>query len=132
MTQALTLPVPYNYINAAIVGALGAVEIGTIAAKQMPVAHTGKMLAPDEVPFVGLRGEAVLSRQAVEDMGGEQAISNANRRTGPAGGGQVGVFAMTYEHRSYDAFVRRDLQRPTGVLRHAIRNTGTAGLISRG
>lgn len=132
VTQALTLPVPLNYINAAIVGALGAVEVGLIAAKQMPVAHTGKMLAPDEVPFVGLRGEAVLSRQAVEDMGGEQAVSNANRRTGRVGGENVGVFAMTYEHRSYDAFVRRDLRRPSGVMRQALHNAGTAGLLTRG
>lgn len=134
VTQALTLPTPLNYINAAIVGALGAVEIGAIAAKQMPTAHSGRIIgaapAPDEQPIMALRGEAVMSRSAVERMGGEQAVSEANRGVG-GGSGMVGVFSVVYEHRGFDAFASRDLRRPTGALRQAIHGSGTAGLIRR-
>jgi len=134
VTQALTLPIPLNYINAAIVGALGAVEIGAIAAKQMPTAHSGRIIgaapAPDEQPIMALRGEAVMSRSAVERMGGEQAVSEANRGVG-GGSGMVGVFSVVYEHRGFDAFASRDLRRPTGALRQAIHGSGTAGLIRR-
>jgi hypothetical protein len=135
VSQALTMVFPLNYINAAIVGALGAAEVGVIAAKQMPTAHSGGMVgsvstAPDEQPIMALRGEAVLSRQAVQDLGGEQAVSSANRRTSSSDG-MVGTFAMVYEHRSYDAFMARDLRRPTGAVRQAIRGSGNAGLIKR-
>jgi hypothetical protein len=50
---------------------------------ELPRYHSGGYLAPDEVPMIGQKGEYMLSRQHVANMGGkagvEQAINNGGR-----------------------------------------------------
>lgn len=127
VTQALTGPFPLNYINAALVTAAGAVQIGLIASKQPPQMHTGGMVAaPDEVDTRLQSREAILSRTGVEAVGGADGVARANRGE-PIGGGAV-VVVQTYEHRSFGAFMGHELRRPGGALREAIRGGRLAGI----
>lgn len=70
---AQLLPPPFNVIQAATVGALGAAQIAKTAAQQPPSMHMGG-IAPDETTARVLKGEAILSRSAVNAMGGEEGI----------------------------------------------------------
>jgi hypothetical protein len=132
VTQALAgSPPPMNYINAALAGAAGAVQIGLIAAKQPPSMHRGGMVgssswAPDEVGIRAQAGEAVLNRSAVDAIGGPTGVNAINMGMG-LGPGMIAVVPM-FDHRAFDPFVTRDLRRASGALRSAVRGGRLAGL----
>ena len=89
-------------------GALGAVQIGTIAAQPPPPSfHLGSRagdMAPDEVSARLTRGEAVLTRQAQTALGLDATgIADAN-----AGIGADRPIVMVYQHDRVSARYHRD------------------------
>jgi hypothetical protein len=91
VTQALgQLPPPASFVVAGLSGAMGAVQIGLIAAKQPPSFHQGGLITmggtqPDEVPITARAGEGVLSTQAMSRIGRE-GLDAMNRGEMPVGG----------------------------------------------
>jgi hypothetical protein len=78
-----------------------------------------------EVPRVLLPGEAVLNRQAVQDVGGPSGVNRMNTRQGGTGGGMVVVTMLS--GRVLDAVVESDLSRPGSALGSAVRAGRMAG-----
>ena len=64
---------PLNAIQTGIAVATGAAQLAKVQSTQPPSFHMGG-IAPDETTARVLKGEAVLSRGAVQRMGGEQGI----------------------------------------------------------
>lgn len=50
---------------------------------ELPRYHSGGYLAPDEVPMIGQKGEYMLSRRNVADMGGPAGVERAIKGGGP-------------------------------------------------
>lgn len=99
--------------------AVGAAQGAAIAAEQ-PAFHVGGMnYAPDETGARLLRGEGVLSRAAVDALGGASAVNRLNR--GDSGGGQSFTLLAQYGHRTLDAVTYDAIQRPGSPLRVATR-----------
>jgi hypothetical protein len=100
-----------------------------VAATPAPKLHTGGMVSrigeAPEVPRVLLPGEAVLNRQAVQDVGGPSGVNRMNTRQGGTGGGMVVVTMLS--GRVLDAVVESDLSRPGSALGSAVRAGRMAG-----
>lgn len=74
VTNALgSMPPPANFAMAAIVGALGAAEIATIAAQKIPEYRTGRMGGDAELAIVGDGGVS----EVIETPAGEAVITPA-------------------------------------------------------
>lgn len=75
---------------AASIGALGAIQIGLIAASDVPTFHTGGVvgLGPDEQYIKAQTGEGIVSRRGMEFL---EAINSANL-PGGMGGTQVNIY----------------------------------------
>jgi hypothetical protein len=73
VTKALAYPPVLRGVMIATATAMGMAQAALIAGKQPPSFHNGGM-APDETPAKLLKGEAVLDRATVRNMGGEQGI----------------------------------------------------------
>lgn len=116
-------------IAAGIAGAIGAGMVAAVAATPAPKLHTGGMVSrigeAPEVPRVLLPGEAVLNRQAVQDVGGPSGVNRMNTRQGGTGGGMVVVTMLS--GRVLDAVVESDLSRPGSALGSAVRAGRMAG-----
>ena len=116
-------------IAAGIAGAIGAAQVAAVAATPGPKLHTGGMVSrigeAPEVPRVLLPGEAVLNRQAVQDVGGPSGVNRMNTRQGGTGGGMVVVTMLS--GRVLDAVVESDLSRPGSALGSAVRAGRMAG-----
>lgn len=128
VVQALgSLPPPASYVLAAVSGALGAVQIGLIAAEQPQIAHTGGMIrgakSPDEVPVMAQDGEGMLNRSAVKRVGGPRGVDALNR--GEGGLGREVIAVPFYGHRMYDAVTTGALNRKTSSLARALRGVRT-------
>jgi hypothetical protein len=93
---------------AAITGALGAVQIGVIAAQQ-PSFHIGSRagdLAPDEVRATLTRGEAVLTRQAQAALGlDSEGVADVN-----AGLSGEQTIVVQYQHDRITQRYHKDAQ----------------------
>ena len=80
--------------------------------------------APDEVSARLVRGEGVLSRAGVNNIGGAAAVQAAN--AGVSSPPMV-VAIHQYRHQSFRPFIRHHL-RLGGDLTDAIRGTRTVGM----
>lgn len=77
VTAALaSAPPPINFAQAGLTAVAGAVQLGAIAGATY---HTGG-IAGDEVPAKLQKGEGILTKAAVRDMGGPDAVRRANSR----------------------------------------------------
>lgn len=111
-TAALKLGPIAGPIAAGAITALGATQIGLIAAEQ-PKFHAGG-LAPDELPATLRAGEGVLSGQGVRAAGGGEGVRALNR--GEAGGSMQPIYVeMRYGHKVYDRMAIDNL-RSGGTL----------------
>jgi len=72
MAAQVLQPPPLNIIAAANAAAIGAAQLAKVQSQQ-PSFHMGGV-APDEASAKVLKGEAILSRSAVQMLGGEQGI----------------------------------------------------------
>jgi hypothetical protein len=124
VTQALAAaPPPVNFVQAALVGAAGAVSIAEIAAQQ-PSFALGGVMPTTGSPAILHPGEGVLSAGAVDAIGGASALAGANARRG--GGGQV--VNVQWKHlRSSFYHEARDGSRRPGALRDLRRDGRRAG-----
>lgn len=82
-------------IMAGMAAATGAAQAGVIAAQQPPTMqfHMGG-IAPDEANAKVLRGEAILDRATVRNIGGEQGVRNLQR----GGGSTQTVVIQPFKH----------------------------------
>lgn len=120
-----TIPGPGGIALAVIEGALGAVQIGLIAAQQPQIAHTGSMVrgsnrAPDEVPITALEGEGILNREAVRRMGGPEGVNRANR--GQTSSNREPIVVPVYGHRVFDAVSGNAMTRVNSPIARAVRS----------
>jgi hypothetical protein len=120
-------------IAAAAIAAIGAAQIGIIAS-QKPTFHAGGTMAGDEGLATLLKGEGVLTRNAVAAIGGPQGVDAINR--GAIGGFGGGVTVLRIGRMEAREVVRTDIAAG-GLIPQAIRRSkrtaGTvAGLSGRG
>lgn len=98
-------PILSPLLTASYVGLAGA-QIGAIMGQNPPTArHMGGM-ANDESNYKLLSGEAVLSRQAVRSVGGEQGLKRMER--GAKGGGDV-IILQPFKH--FDRYLNQRSKR---------------------
>lgn len=93
---------------AAAAAAAGAVEIAAISSEQ-PAFDVGGMIQPDRRAFVGQPGEAIVSKQGVSALGGQEGLSRIN-----AGMGQSAPMFVVSEYRhtrTVDRYERDRLSR---------------------
>ena len=103
---AQSLLPPTGPILAASYVALGAAQMGAIMSQKPPASrHMGGM-ANDEMNYRLLTGEAVLSRQAVRNMGGEQVLKSMER--GQGSGGDV-IILQPFKH--FDRYLNQRNRR---------------------
>lgn len=119
-------PPPVNFINAALVGAAGAVQIAKIASQKPSFALGGVMPSTGGNAILH-PGEGVLSAGAVDSMGGATALAAANSRTAL---GQPAPVVVQWRHlrRSFDLEMR-DASRRTGSTRDVRRDGRRAGQV---
>jgi hypothetical protein len=84
-----------------------------------PQFHSGGMVGSDEVSARLRRGEAVLTPQAVSDLGGREGVAEANR----GGASRENVVVIRLDHRVLDIQTQASLDRRRGPLYEAIRST---------
>lgn len=119
ITRALASLGPVAGVVAATgIAASTAAQIATIAS-QKPAFDRGGMIQggaqmSDQVTIRALPGEAVLSRGAVRDLGGQSGVDRLNRGSAPS---QNVVMVPVYKH--FGRFVQDELQR-SSVLQGAM------------
>lgn len=69
-------PYPYNLIVAALVGAAGAVQIASIASKELPEYWKGRDNGPEEWALINERGAEI-----IEEKGGKKYIAGGGKKT---------------------------------------------------
>lgn len=112
--------------------ALGAAQAGLIS-MQSPSFHAGGMIGhggqlhPDETQITARQGEGVVSQSGMNRLG-KSGLDALNRGTG--GGSQI-IVTQQYQHRSFGAFIQKDIQQPNSPLRKAIRGENRVGHKSR-
>ena len=75
ITKAAGFPSPLNIAGIAAAVAVGAAQTAAVMSQSPPKKHMGGMLSPDEVGNVTLlKGEAVLDRSTVRNLGGEAGV----------------------------------------------------------
>ena len=89
------VPYPFNFAAGATALVAGLANVAQIAATQ-PAFHRGGMI--DEQRITALSGEAVLSRQGVQALGGEQAVNRINSTGGSASGAGTVYAVSVYRH----------------------------------
>ena len=120
--------IPWGFIPAGVVSAVGTANTAIILAQQPPVFHAGGMVTgaqtsgADELLAVLRRDEAVLTGRGVNALGGADGVNAANR--GAVGGGPT-AFVIQYKHRVLDVLMAEQVRR-NGPLGQAL-NTGIAG-----
>jgi hypothetical protein len=109
-------------LAAAGIGASGAAQAAVVASQEMPSFHMGGVIGGkgDGQVISALRGEAVLTRQAVSNIGAG-GVNALNSGQG-LGGGSMPL--PVYKH--FDRFARDEVRRG-GELRRAIRGKTRAG-----
>lgn len=128
VTQALgQLPPPASFVVAGLAGALGAVQVGLIAAKQPPSFHLGGTIggsgdAPDEVPINARRGEGVVSTAGMAALGREN-LDAINRGAAPM---SAPVVVVEVGGEAIEAATARGLSRPSPGTRAALRRAGVS------
>lgn len=118
-------PAPVNAIQTATVLATGAAQTIAVASSKPPTFDRGGIInagTGDQVAAAVLPGEAILSREAVGNIG-ERGVNALN--SGGAAGGPV-VVQMVYRHRVFDEFVQDNISAPT-PLSNAIRGGRVTG-----
>ncbi|MCB9681838.1 MAG: phage tail tape measure protein [Alphaproteobacteria bacterium] len=107
---------------AAVVGALGAVQIGLIASQQAPSFHQGGVIsagpsAPDEVGINAQRGEGVVTRRGMDRLGA-RGLESLNSGQGLA---PTVIVAATSEHKVLDYQMATTVSRRGPRLRRALQ-----------
>lgn len=123
-------PPPINFIQAGIVGAAAAVQVAAIATQKIPSYYQGtaSVPAPDSTMATLHKGEAVLTRGAVDRIGPDE-INRLNRREVPTMTGRNGSVAA-YKHREF-APMLKDQQRVDGQYRGDTKGSASPGRRSR-
>lgn len=115
ITQALAQLGPIAGAIAAVgITGVGIAQAAIVAGTDTPVFHTGG-LAPDERSAVVQPGEAVLTREAVKNAGGEEGINRQNR-------GEVQQQAPVYLQLGHKIFGEA-YKQVSGLARNPVRDS---------
>ena len=121
ITKALSQLGPVaGALAAGAITATAGVQAAVISSQELPAFHSGGVVKPDESMARLLKGEAVLTRQAVSQIG-ESGVRSLN--SGGGGGSQV-VAIPVYKH--FDRFAQDEVRR-SGALGKAIRGSARRG-----
>jgi hypothetical protein len=125
LVTAASLPPPLNVIQAASVASTAAAQTIAVASAKPPTFDRGGIInagTGDQVAAAVLPGEAILSREAVANIG-EGGVNALN--SGRGAGGPM-VVQMVYRHRVFDEFVQDNISAPT-PLGSALRGDRVTG-----
>lgn len=125
LMTAAAQPPPINTLQAATVLATAAAQGISIASAKPPTFDRGGIInagTGDQIAAAVLPGEAILSREAVANIGpgGVDALNSGRGMGGPM------VVQMVYRHRVFDEFVSDNIQAPT-PLGSALRGDRVTG-----
>jgi hypothetical protein len=125
LITAAAQPPPINGIQTATVLAAGAAQGIAVASSKPPTFDRGGIInagTGDQVAAAVLPGEAILSREAVGNLGrgGVNALNSGGSAGSPV------VVQMVYRHRVFDEFVQDNMSAPT-PLSNAIRGSRVTG-----
>ena len=125
LMTAAAQPPPINAIQGATVAATAAAQGIAIASAKPPTFDRGGIInagTGDQIAAAVLPGEAILSREAVSNIGpgGVDALNSGRGMGGPM------VVQMVYRHRVFDEFVQDNIQAPT-PLGSALRGDRVTG-----
>ncbi len=114
----------------ALVGGIGAAQIGLIAAKQ-PSFHVGGMVRaptqPDEYGATLRGGEGVLTPAGMDAIGGERGLHDLNRGRPMGNGPSVAVWG----HRVYDDMTAARAADPQSPMARAVRQASMSPIRGR-
>ena len=103
-------------VAAAAMGGLAGMQIAAINSTPAPTFHTGGMVdGADVVNGQLLRGEAVLSRRQVKEVGGEEGVKNI-------GSGKQIIVMNSFKH--FDKYTASSLRSNSRLARLGKRQTG--------
>ena len=125
LMTAAAQPPPVNGIMAATAVATAAAQGIAIASAKPPTFDRGGIVhsgTGDQVAAAVLPGEAILSREAVSNIG-QQGVADLNSGRGMGG---PTVVQMVYRHRVFDEFVQDNISAPT-PLGTALRGDRVTG-----
>jgi hypothetical protein len=125
LMTAAAQPPPINAIQSGTVIAAAAAQGIAIASAKPPTFDRGGIInagTGDQVAAAVLPGEAILSREAVANIG-ESGVNALN--SGRGAGGPM-VVQMVYRHRVFDEFVQDNISAPT-PLGSALRGDRVTG-----
>lgn len=125
LMTATAQPPPINGIMAATAIATAAAQTAAIASAKPPTFDRGGIVhggTGDQVAASVLPGEAILSREAVANIG-RQGVDDLNSGRGMGG---PTVVQMVYRHRVFDEFVQDNISAPT-PLGTALRGDRVTG-----
>jgi hypothetical protein len=125
LLTAAAQPPPINSIQAATVVATAAAQGIAIASSKPPTFDRGGIVnagTGDQIAAAVLPGEAILSREAVSNLGpgGVDALNSGRGAGGPM------VVQMVYRHRVFDEFVQDNISAPS-PLGAALRGDRVTG-----
>lgn len=115
-------------VAAAAITATGAAQVATIYAQESPSLHLGGMIGsgnttPDEQMVKARKGEAILTAQGVDAIGGAAGVSAANQGRGASG--EI-VVNQVYRHKILDTLVSETIKRG-GSVSQAINKRNRRG-----
>lgn len=97
------------------ISALGGTQIAMIEAQEPPSYHLGGLVKPDEAMVKARVGEALLTKQGVNAVGGEAGVNAINGAGGQCAGPVV--INQVYRHRVLDTVMADSLKRGNVVDR---------------
>lgn len=126
--EAMKIPPPFGQIQAAAVGATGAVQLASVVSTPPPSFHMGGAIsatsqAPDEVMIRAKSGEGVLTSAGMKAIGGPQGLNQMNRGASP----QEITVVQKYQHRTLSAVLEDSVRMTNSPIRRAIKGKKKAG-----
>jgi len=100
-------------VSAGAIAAMGAAQVATIYSAEPPTAHLGGMIGgpnttPDERIIKARTGEAILTAQGVDAIGGPGSVDAANQGRGSSGSI---VVQQVYRHKVLDTVLQDSIKR---------------------
>lgn len=108
---------------AAGMAALGGTQVAMIESQEPPSYHLGGVVKPDEAMVKARVGEALLTKQGVNAIGGEAGVNAINGAAGP--GAAPVVINQVYRHRVLDTVMSDSLKRGGSINKMFGRGAAT-------
>jgi hypothetical protein len=130
MATATSIMMAYSQLGpiggslaAAGMAALGGTQVAMIESQEPPSYHLGGVVKPDEAMVKARVGEALLTKQGVNAIGGEAGVRALNGAGGP--GAAPVVINQVYRHRVLDTVMSDSLKRGGSINKMFGRGAAT-------